>query len=127
IVPFNTLSPDIIEMIVGREIKKINAAYEGEGVSIAMSKQAMKDFIAAKYNPETGARGPTGYINAHIESKLARTILANPDAQGVMEVHYDHKKDSLEVAAPKKPEVANDVGEKPVKSPISPSQAFKLS
>ncbi|MBU0858451.1 MAG: AAA family ATPase, partial [Alphaproteobacteria bacterium] len=128
IVPFNTLNNDIIQMIVTREIKKINAAYDTEGVSIAMSPEAMKDFIAAKYNPETGARGPTGYINAHVESKLARTILANPDAKGVMEVRYDADKDSLEIAAPKAPVVANDPGQKPAEKPIaSPTQAFKLS
>jgi ATP-dependent Clp protease ATP-binding subunit ClpB len=126
IVPFNTLNNDIIKMIVSREIKKINAAYEEEGVSLDMADKAKEDFIAAKYNPDTGARGPTGYINAHVESKLARTILMNPDAQGVMQVTYNKASDSLEIEPPKAPApvVANDVGQK---NPGSAAQAFKHS
>jgi ATP-dependent Clp protease ATP-binding subunit ClpB len=127
IVPFNTLTPAIIEKIVTREIKKINESYSGEGFTIEMSPQNMKEFVAAKYNPEVGARGLPGYINANVESKLARAILMNPDVQGTMLVTYDKDKDVMDVAAPKAPAVANDPGTKPEKPVVSPTQAFKHS
>jgi ATP-dependent Clp protease ATP-binding subunit ClpB len=127
IVPFNTLTPAIIEKIVAREIKKINESYGGEGIGIHMSPESMKEFVAAKYNPEVGARGLPGYINANVESKLARAILMNPEASGTMTVTYDKAKDSLEITAPKAPEIANDPGTKPEKPVVSPTQAFKHS
>lgn len=126
IVPFNTLTPEVIQMIVGRELKKINASYAEDGIQLAMTPEALKEFVAAKYNPEVGARGLPGYINANVESKLARTVLMHPDVKGTINVAYNGQTGGLDVTLPKAPEVANDTGKKPV-APGDATQAFKQS
>jgi ATP-dependent Clp protease ATP-binding subunit ClpA len=100
IVCFNRLALPEIERIVRREISNVSKAYGEQGITLEMPDADLKAFCRDNYNPDIGARGLPGYIEATIEPKIARTILENPEIKGVVNVSYDEAAKKLDVALP---------------------------
>lgn len=86
---FNALSIETIAKIVRREINQLDAAYKDAGVTIIMPDDVVESFCKDLYDPQVGARGLPGFIQANLEPIIANTILENPTFKGTFKVGYD--------------------------------------
>jgi ATP-dependent Clp protease ATP-binding subunit ClpB len=87
IVFFKSLGLDSIEKIVTREMITLDEAYHDNGLNVTMSQEEIKSFVAAVYDPRTGARGLPGYITANLEPILADRVLDG--FTGTVQIKYN--------------------------------------
>ncbi len=100
IVTFKKLELPSIEKIVRREVDKLDRRFGAKGVNITLPGNDLKVFCAENYDPETGARGPVGYIQSTIRPRVARTILENESAKGVMAARYNKETKGFDIDPP---------------------------
>lgn len=95
ILHFKRLSTPIIERIMAREFKKLDASYAPRGLRITISEQSIKDFVDVKYDSKRGARGLPGYLKANLRPVIVNQMLATPNATGTFEVVFDREKETF--------------------------------
>ena len=88
IVFFNHLEAWVIEKIVWRELKDLDAAYSEQGIRVVVPDEAVKQFVRDHYDVTTGGRGLPGYINANLEPYVTNKILDDQAFTGTMVVGY---------------------------------------
>lgn len=88
IVCFDALGIDSIERIVRRELADVNESYVSNGIHVSIADEDVAAFCQDKYNPEIGARGLPGFIQANLEPILANTVLDAPDYRGPITMKY---------------------------------------
>lgn len=101
IICFNTLSLDVIEKIAVREIKRLNEMVQrtNPDVIIEMEAGALRSMCEDHYEPSSGARGITGYVEGVLKPQIANTVLFDEEAKGTIRVEYDHDSRSIVVHA----------------------------
>jgi ATP-dependent Clp protease ATP-binding subunit ClpB len=95
---FNNLGIPQIEMIAGKELKKLARQLEKNGIVPSMSETDIKDMVADHHHKEIGGRGIRKYINGNVKSEISRQILKAGKKPGTVRITYNK--------AAKKPEVA---------------------
>ena len=101
IICFKTLNLEVIEMIATREIKRRNQMVQttNSNVHIEMAPEALKPMCRDHYEPSSGARGITGYVEGVIKPQIANTVLFDEDAKGVIRIDYDKDSQNIVVHA----------------------------
>lgn len=92
IVCFKRLELDSIQKIVRRELNSMNKAYQESGMDIIMSDESLIAMCKDHYDTRNGARGPQGYVTAHVEPLIADLILEDKITGNIMELVYDSQK-----------------------------------
>jgi ATP-dependent Clp protease ATP-binding subunit ClpB len=116
IVCFKSLPIDVIEKIAKRDIKKLGDKILGSRpeLSLDIEEEDLKSMCSDNYEPVHGARGIQGFINGNIKSEIAKTILFDDGASGVMQIEYDKEKKKVTVHPPEEKVPESAPGAKPV-------------
>jgi ATP-dependent Clp protease ATP-binding subunit ClpB len=103
IVCFKSLDLKVIEMIAARDISRLNTMVQATlpEVSIEIGDKALAAMCRDHYQPVTGARGITGYIEGVIKPEIANTVLFNQQAKGSIVIGYDEAKRDVVLHPPK--------------------------
>lgn len=87
---FNRLGLPTVELIAARGLQELNTWIDTPGLSVEMSEAELKAMCADQYDARRGARSILiGWVENHIASEAAETMLRNPDQTGVIRVAYD--------------------------------------
>jgi ATP-dependent Clp protease ATP-binding subunit ClpB len=97
IVCFQTLGLDVIELIAARDIRRLDEMVKSTlpDVSVEVEPMALTAMCRDHYQPITGARGITGYIEGVIKPEIANTVLFNQQARGTIMIGYDEEKQAV--------------------------------
>ncbi|HEU0117552.1 MAG TPA: ATP-dependent Clp protease ATP-binding subunit ClpA [Alphaproteobacteria bacterium] len=96
IIPFNALTPEVIDRVVDKFVLQLEGQLADRGVTIELSKEA-KTWLGKKgYDPSFGARPLGRIIQEHLKKPLAEELLFG-DLQkgGVVMVGYDKDGEKL--------------------------------
>lgn len=75
IVPFNSLSMEMMELIVDKDIKELNLQLKEKKVEIVLTRQARSWLAKKGYDPDYGARPLARVIQTEVKDRLADEIL----------------------------------------------------
>ena len=97
IVCFQTLGLEVIELIAARDIRRLDEMVKSTlpDVSVEVEPKALTAMCRDHYQPVTGARGITGYIEGVIKPEIANTVLFNQQARGTIMIGYDEEKQAV--------------------------------
>lgn len=82
VVIFTPLAQEDIEKITDIQFARLSGRLKESEISIELSKEARQFIANAAYEPAFGARPLKRYIQRHIETPLARAIIAGEIVQG---------------------------------------------
>ncbi|MCB9990732.1 MAG: ATP-dependent Clp protease ATP-binding subunit [Rhodospirillales bacterium] len=90
IICFDKLNLPVIEKIADREINKLNkmVRHKNPKLSVDISDGELKEMCEDHYIPVQGARGIKGYIQSKVKPEIAKTVLFEEAAEGVMNITY---------------------------------------
>jgi ATP-dependent Clp protease ATP-binding subunit ClpB len=77
IIIFNPLSKAVQEKIVDKLLNELNKRLLEQKIKIDFTKAVKESILNAAFDPEYGARPIKRYIQHHIESMIAREIIAS--------------------------------------------------
>jgi ATP-dependent Clp protease ATP-binding subunit ClpB len=82
---FNALLAEHIEMIVKREVKKINKKLaKNTRVTVVLDEDNIKRLVEDKYEQEEGSRQVLKFIGNNLERKIADIVLAHPEGGDIV-------------------------------------------
>ena len=99
IIIFNPLDQNVIKDIALKFIAELKKRMAENDIELKISDEALNNIAVAGYDLEFGARPMKRHIQRAIESKLAKTIIANPDAK---EILIDFKDNDYEIVVNKR-------------------------
>ena len=103
IVTFNSLTPDIMGLIVDKFVKEMNGQLVPRKVRIKLSTEARAWMAKKGHDPQYGARPLTRLMQTEIKDKLSDEILfGNLEKGGHVLIELDGGKLSLQTTTPKK-------------------------
>ncbi len=82
IVMFSPLSRDNMTMIVDKLVSELNRRLESQHMGVEVTDAAKKWIADESYEPQFGARPLKRFIQRHIETPLARKMIASDLAEG---------------------------------------------
>ena len=82
IIVFNALSENVQKQIADKFLRQPETRLEGKDIDLHVTEAARNRIIACGVDAQFGARPMKRHIQREIETKIARTILENPDIQG---------------------------------------------
>lgn len=94
IISFNSLSTEVMELVVDKFILELNQQLEAKKVSLTISDSARNYLAKQGYDPGFGARPLRRLIQTEIKDKLSDEILFGKLEKGGA-VHVDFKDDNL--------------------------------
>ncbi|MFP4214152.1 MAG: ATP-dependent Clp protease ATP-binding subunit ClpA [Desulfohalobiaceae bacterium] len=75
IVPFNSLSQDLMEMIVDKDVQELNKQLKEKKIQLELASEARTWLAEKGFDPDYGARPLARVIQSEIKDKLADEIL----------------------------------------------------
>jgi len=75
IVRFNSLTPDILVMVVGREVEKLGVQLKAKGITLKVGRKAREFLAQVGYDPQYGARHIARTVDEYIKERLTDEIL----------------------------------------------------
>ena len=81
-ITFNPLTREACHAIAERYVRELNERLIRDRVRIEASKQALACAVAKGYQAETGARGIRRFFQDHVESEIAKLLLARESLPG---------------------------------------------
>lgn len=97
IVPFESLSRDVMELIVDKNIKELNQQLVDKKISLSLSKSARSWLAQKGYDNIFGARPLSRVIQEEIKDPLAEKLLFEAlDKKTTIKVELNKKKDKLQ-------------------------------
>jgi len=96
IIPFNSLTPDAVELIIDRHVNEIQTKLAKKRISIEITDSAKQYIIKHGYDKNMGARPISRYVNTHIIEPISEELLFGKLENGNMNVILDCKDDSLD-------------------------------
>ena len=99
----------MIEKIAKRDLSKLGklVKFNRPNLDIAIDDKDIEAMCKDHYIPIQGARGITGYIKSTIKPAIAKTLLFDDSAEGVIKISYDSETKKVTVnpaAAASQPE-----------------------
>jgi ATP-dependent Clp protease ATP-binding subunit ClpB len=94
IILFKPLTSEEVKGIVDKVVKELQTRIEDKHMKIMLTDAAKEFIVEAAFDPNYGARPLKRYIQRHVETKLARAIIAGKIADG-QEITIDVDNDEL--------------------------------
>ncbi len=92
IIIFNPLNKNVIKDIANKFIGQLKDRLKENDIELNISEKALTKISEEGFDPQFGARPMKRHIQREIESRLARFIIANPDAKDIV-VDVDNNND----------------------------------
>ena len=92
IIIFNPLNKNVIKDIANKFIGQLKDRLKENDIELSISEKALTKISEEGFDPQFGARPMKRHIQREIESRLARFIIANPDAKDIV-VDVDNNND----------------------------------
>ncbi|MBI1961071.1 MAG: ATP-dependent Clp protease ATP-binding subunit [Parcubacteria group bacterium] len=97
-ITFKPLTREACHAIAERYVRELNERLASDRVRIEASEQALARAVAKGYQAETGARGIRRFFQDHIESEIAKLLLARESLPGEeRNIAIDASKNTLTV------------------------------
>lgn len=99
IILFKPLSIENVKGIVTKLIQQLQSRLSGQYIHLTITNEALSRIAESAYDPVYGARPLKRYIQHHVETKLAREIIAgniHPQSTVVISVENDELKVTIE-------------------------------
>jgi ATP-dependent Clp protease ATP-binding subunit ClpA len=106
IIPFNPLSPEIIDRVVEKFVLQLEGQLADRGVTIDLTKEARSWLGRKGYDPSYGARPLSRVIQEHLKKPLAEELLFGKlQKGGAVRVDLDKDGDKLTFAYSEAPNI----------------------
>ncbi|AMW78083.1 AAA family ATPase [Acinetobacter sp. TGL-Y2] len=93
ILHYQAVSTDFISQLIVLEVEKLNLRLRKQNRTVSLTENAIK-FLSEKHDVRFGARGLGHRFRVLIDSKLARFLLENPNANHIV---IDYQKKEIEI------------------------------
>jgi len=98
IIPFNPLSREVMQQIVGKNIRELNQQLQNKKITVELSWPARSWLAEKGHDPSFGARPLARLVQEQIKDPLAeRLLFEQVDRKSVVRVELDKKKDQLRI------------------------------
>ena len=94
IIQFEALPLKLIEKIVAKHIKELNARLELQNIEVKLDKKTITWIAESGFSPELGARPIYRFIQHHIALPTAEILLFKPELKSKETLHFTINKDS---------------------------------
>lgn len=86
---FKRLGDEILHKIARKEIDRLNKTTSDRNIVLMIDDDTIQHMINDHYDAKKGARSLMGYIERTVTADVAKIILHNANASGVLQIEYD--------------------------------------